>query len=324
MSQDGGRIGHKSYEPERIKLTMEKKQLSGVKRIIAHAMCADGVMGAAICRWALPGVGVEFHQYGTPNFAQLEPAAGMLFVDICPPPHLVSNPVVLETAIVLDHHKGVEDTIKLFGERGIFADERSAPGVSGAVLAYQHVLVPAKGPDNEVLDAAILVGIRDTYQKDHQRWDQACWTSNAVRFYGADYWLTRKPVVSEEQRLVGRLGVEARERQIKEALGNVEYLEVRGTRFAVFCDGKGLVSDLSELLRREGRAQVCVGFFYVRNPGDPTLKLVYSLRSDGSWDCASFAKSLGGGGHTKAAGFSVPADAWARSPFVIAKSLLES
>jgi nanoRNase/pAp phosphatase (c-di-AMP/oligoRNAs hydrolase) len=65
------------------------------------------------------------------------------------------------------------------------------------------------------------------------------------------------------------------------------------------------ISDIAEILRNkeENHADLIVGFFYV--PDGDTFKVVYSLRSNDVFDCSKYAKSNGGGGHVKAAGFTV-------------------
>jgi len=49
-----------------------------------------------------------------------------------------------------------------------------------------------------------------------------------------------------------------------------------------------------------------VGFSYKTDEGKPIV--IFSTRSHADFNCGAFCKAHGGGGHTKAAGFSVPLD----------------
>ncbi len=61
--------------------------------------------------------------------------------------------------------------------------------------------------------------------------------------------------------------------------------------------------DTSDVAQELG-TDLVVGFLYLVDAG--RQKLILSMRSRGYFDCAKFAKSLGGGGHTNAAGCTIP------------------
>ena len=60
-----------------------------------------------------------------------------------PGSYAYSNVVyMIAGAIVLDHHKSTKHIVLEFGENGVYADEKTEPGVSGAVLAFREVWKP--------------------------------------------------------------------------------------------------------------------------------------------------------------------------------------
>jgi oligoribonuclease NrnB/cAMP/cGMP phosphodiesterase (DHH superfamily) len=294
-------------------------KLEGISKIVTHANCSDGTMSAAIIRQALPRVEVVEMNYNTPQLAALKPDAGLLFCDFSPPPDRAEEFLAAGTR-VLDHHKGAQSVVQHFVDAGLgaFGDETKDPGVSGAVLAYEHVYVPIMGTDSALGQFARLVGIRDTWQKNSQLWDMACQASAGLRAFPFDYWMVNRPILNDTIRVLGKATIDGRTRQVKEAMTQLETFEAGGLRFAVFSDPKSLTSDLAELVRQENIADVLVGFFFIRDKADDPLKLVFSCRSNDRFDVSALCKANGGGGHTRAAGFSVVVNPWKMdSPYIL-------
>ena len=81
-----------------------------------------------------------------------------------------------------------------FGENGIFADEVTEKGVSGAVLAYREVYcamwhgILTSGKSEGLKDFANLAGIYDTWVRDSPRWEEACDQVEALRFFPSELW----------------------------------------------------------------------------------------------------------------------------------------
>src|SRR5690606_8609146 len=75
--------------------------------------------------------------------------------------------------------------------------------------------------------------------------------------------------------------------------------DAAGRRWAAFPDSSHYVSDVAERLRQRGIGVTC-GWF--QTVVDGALQTVLSLRSDGSLDVGALCSSLGGGGHSRAAG----------------------
>lgn len=290
--------------------------LKGVNRIIVHGNCPDGMASAILLYDALK-IEPEFHTHGMDNFQNLKITPNTLFCDICPPEHLVDQ-FVDAGGIVLDHHKAAEHLVKRFGERGVFADEKDEPGVSGGTLAYQEVWFPSM---NRHLNKgftfakqfARLAGIRDTWQKHEEHWEVACHQAAGLTFYPWKHWKNEvdrngrdgdKYLQFRDEMAVGKLIFENRMSKAQVCADEAHIVtNEKGLRVAVFNDHDHLTSDVADILRAEG-VNVIAGFFYSKASEDsPYPVLCYSLRSDGSFDVSEFAQRFGGGGHTKAAGY---------------------
>jgi hypothetical protein len=132
---------------------MNVEILKNVRKLIVHGPCADGRASALILRDALPEREILHVQYSTPEHKALVPEPGVLFCDFSPWVERVEGQMtaagrelaqrwVDAGAIVLDHHTGTADLVAMFGERGVFADVKTGPGVSGAMLAFREVWQP--------------------------------------------------------------------------------------------------------------------------------------------------------------------------------------
>lgn len=170
--------------------------LNLVTRIVTHASCADGVASALILRDVLPGREIVFLQHGSHEARTLAATPGTLFCDFVPPCDRIAE-FVAAGAIVLDHHRGACDIVEAFGPLGVFADEATEPGVSGAVLAFREVWEPRYQAERQMFrhegmirKFAMLAGIRDTWQRNHQDWQDACAQAAELTFFPFEHWET--------------------------------------------------------------------------------------------------------------------------------------
>jgi hypothetical protein len=283
---------------------------SAVTKLITHDNCADGLASAMLVRDALPHVEVVFAQYNTPSLEQLPATAGLLFCDITPP-RARAGEFVEAGAIVLDHHTHARDIVELFGERGVFADESDHPGVSGALLAFEHVrgdAVVHRRWDRRGVAAefARLVGIRDTWQRDSPDWDHANDLHAALMGLPQAYWLRTdgrgiSNAMSVDSFELGKMWRAKRAATVAEicGTGSLGLVDPTGREWAVFPDARGHTSDVAEAGRLFGIPVTC-GWFQTVAYG--ALKTVLSLRSDGTLDVGALCKRFGGGGHSRAAG----------------------
>jgi hypothetical protein len=282
-------------------LPLSDKVLRGVRTVVTHDNCSDGLASALLLKAALPEARILFVQYGTPSLVNLAAEPGMLFCDMSPPPGRV-NEFVDAGAIVLDHHATARGIVEAFGARGVFGDEKTEPGVSGAVLALRAVGTDTFGAAAREL--ATLAGIRDTWQRSSPRWNEACSQHEALMFWPRATWL-EAPIDAWSRLLdIGPTLLDKRAERVRRAIDKAFRVVVGGVR-TVFLDGVELTSDAAEALGEE--ADLVVGFGY-RADETAKLTLAFSMRSHTDFDCAAFAMHEGGGGHTRAAGFSIPSD----------------
>ena len=297
---------------------MELHLINKIDRIIVHGNCPDG-MASAIILYDATGIEPEFVSHGTEQYMEMEATPNMLFCDIAPPGNRYKE-FIDAGAIVLDHHKGQEDIVKAFGKNGFFADEINDPGVSGALLAYNEVWKPLK-PFNlscSIRTMADLVGIRDTFLKSSSRWITACEMTSAITFFNWDYWKNKvdsKSLSFNKELDIGKTIYLSRLNKAKDIANKVFLFEDAGYKVAVFNDLDHHTSDVADILRNKG-INVTAGFYYVTEHINPTI--CFSLRSDGTINVSDLAKTIpGGGGHSKAAGFSEEIDLKEINPFAL-------
>lgn len=312
------------------------EKLRSIKTLACHADCPDGLASAMILRQALPSAEVIFVQYNSIEMANLKAEPGILFCDFCPPQDRYRE--FLEAgAIVLDHHKSTKHIVLEFGENGVYADEKTEPGVSGAVLAFREVwnpLMEGIQSDNTVQQLydrcvaglierfAQLAGIRDTWQKQSPDWEEACAQAAALMFYPKGDWLGARV---DQWKSMFEIGPTLRRKQADNVTRAIKdsfrFTSAKGTRVIMFQGTSATVSDAAELLGTE--ADLVVAFSYMCEENEP--KVIYRLRSRGSFDCSRFAKMWPpGGGHTNSAGFSlkVPSGGATNSPYEFLHELL--
>lgn len=212
----------------------------------------------------------------------------------------------------------------------------------------------------KVRDFALCVGARDTWQTKDPRFERGQWISAMLMSKPASYWLTgtrvsdipvadaygnvdgnRAPYLSDEEVHVGRGLYEAHEQAVRQAVDQKVLFGIAmpgacTVGLVVFqeqASGFRLCSDVAEAIRGDMGGDtapfVVVGFSYVVDKPGGLPRLLYSLRGLNGFDVAAFAKANGGGGHTAAAGFSVPLDALASaygttSPYGYIQSALAS
>ncbi len=284
--------------------------LSKINRVIVHGHCHDG-MAAAIILYDALGIEPEFILHSTEEYQELQTTKGMLFCDIAPPEDRFKE-FVEAGARVLDHHIGVKHIIDEFGENAIFADEKEEPGISGAMLAFRSVWVKSVD-DIDPLKylilsrLAILAGVKDTWQIDSTRWYESGCQECMLTFYSWDHWKAKIDSgdwdFSKEYE-VGQMIYDDRMSKVESLADKAFTFEDAGYKVAVFNDPDRYTSEVSEVLRNRG-INVIAGFHYTKRPSDENPMVCFAIRTDGSIDAADLARTIpGGGGHTKAAGFS--------------------
>lgn len=299
-------------------ISLEK--LRAVRHLVTHERCADGVASAMIIKDALPDVKVTFVTHNTKLHLEMEPEEGMLFCDFTPPEKRVKE-FVDAGVICLDHHKHAKGVVEAFGDLGVFADEKDEPGVSGAYLAYREVWLPlcafraaddvvlmsegGFGEERKIVESfASVTGVRDTWQRHDPRWEQACAQAEALSFWPEEELLALDPSEWASKLALGDFLYKRRLKSAKKASdGAYNFTTHRGTVVTVF-EGSRASSDAAELLGEE--VDVVIGFHTKVEDGEPVV--TFSTRSHTGYDVGKMCKSLGGGGHTAAAGFTYKMD----------------
>lgn len=293
--------------------------LAAVKKIIVHANCPDGIASAILLHDALPNAKIEPVRHGTDHYHKLAAEPGLLFCDIAPPADRVQEFVDVGS-IVLDHHKSARSVVEAMGSRGVFADESKEPGVSGAMLAFREVWYRVVSSDLRVSAQrfgnarrfAELAGIRDTFVRgDAEKWREACAQAEMLLFYPTSDWLSVDDPFSyereawwQERMKLGHFLLERNEQKTRDTIresfrGKTAF----GHRYLI-CQNVGPTTDVGATT--EGEVDIVIGFRYYVDNG--TAKFQLSARSQGVVDVGAIAKRYGGGGHTNAAGWTVPFD----------------
>ena len=280
-------------------------QKDEVTRIISHKGCADGIASALILRACYPDASVQFVQYEHPNQKELDPNKGIaIFCDITPHP---SNAKAFADAghYCLDHHKTGREIVELFGDRGLYASEEE--GLSGAGLALKVLkqVGPVYGRVPQVEDMAELACIYDTWQRDHERWDEASAQANYFHFIGEERAMNRDTIaLTKEERGFARV---LQERHLENAQRALEERISRISDFGVFQDNHDgrLVNEVADLSRKRGHSYKAIVGYTVKPVGFAMTQCKFSLRRVRSdFDCAKASKESGGGGHSGAGAFS--------------------
>ena len=311
-------------------ITVER--LLGVTDVVTHDSCHDGMGTAILIRDVLPNANFHFLQYNTEEYRNFPAGPNQLWCDFSPLPAR-NQEFVDAKAIVLDHHRGADKVVAAYGDDGVFADEKHEPGVSGAVLAFREVWVKLKQYRNgELAEAhhfAHLVGVRDTFQTQSPFWQDACELAEVLRFVPFEMW--QKPDTFRvenigwwlERKALGSLLWKKHQKSITRAIKNSHgFTTAQGTRVRYFPGNSPITSDTCESLGKS--ADLVVGFSFV-GIEEGLAKIVFSTRSYTGYDCLKFCKSMGGGGHTKAAGFAISFSPTVgdRDPYSLFASALE-
>lgn len=297
-----------------------------VKHIISHANCPDGYASAMILGQAFQDARRTFHHYNDGTLP--EPAEGQVFVDFSPPPEK-ARAYLDAGAFVLDHHKGAAEVTRVFegAGQGLYADnEGDEHGVSGAMLAL--LALPEGHETHARRYFARLIGVRDTWQRGDEGWEEACQIASALIFRGPPAtmrglgedvdWDLIESLVK-----IGTLVQAERKRLVQNAVDHAFIgTTPAGTVFAVF-DGYSLSSDAAEKLD----ADLVCGLVTHATPGKIVVRC--SCRTRKGYQVLALAKAYGGGGHENAASFTLgsggakhPADM--RHPFHAFQRALEA
>ncbi|MGI9432800.1 MAG: hypothetical protein ACR2PQ_11330 [Myxococcota bacterium] len=271
-----------------------------------HAGCPDG-FGAAWAVRSAWGDDAEYRTRGHDDALDAHELGGaeVCFVDIAPPnPALHALLGTADRVLVLDHHVSSRD--RYASDPALQQAASKKPHRvhfdlthSGAVLAWRHF-----HPDTETPDLLAYVEDQDlwNWKLPQSREVNAAIASHAHEF---DVWDRLAASPWEDLAAEGTPIVRAQRTEIERALRSAHGVWLGEHRLeavnAVFL--RSWIGH--ELATRAAHGSPC-GLVY-RVTGDRVDVSIYSI---GSFDVATLAARQGGGGHSNAAGFSVPLERW--------------
>jgi hypothetical protein len=286
---------------------MNIDRLLGITNIYVHGSCPDGTASARICEQAFRMLrkDPQIHsvQYGS-ELRAIQPQSNQLFVDITPSQDRWEewksvNPVVL------DHHESVKHIVE--GLDGVFGGSDE----SGASLAFEHIMKPIY--ESRSLDPVYLTDwqvfshlsmIRDTWKKNDPLWSDAAALAQALLFYGFRRVIDHDLDMTELMR-IGKIALDNTCRKAEQTAhgASISDVLIRGktVKIGTFNCTDKVLAEAADILIDNG-CNLVVGYFFTYNG---TQKCIMSLRSDGSINVADLAKIRGGGGHARAASFTV-------------------
>lgn len=302
-----------------------------IKKIITHKNCPDGQASAYILYQVFNDAEFLFVNHNTKEYNNIAAEPGLLFCDISPPKERVKEFLQVKS-IVLDHHATAKPIVDLFVEAGLgkFGDEKKNPGISGAMLAYMFIkqngladIFTAGDLSFEDIDnlknIARLIGIRDTWQRTSPDWEEACSISSAMLFFPFENITKEFPEqLFKKLSTIGNILYNNKITKAKEELKNsILYINNKGLKARII-SGNSLSSDVSDL---DNEADIIVSFQY--KVIDQIPNMILSLRSRSNFNVDKLAISLGGGGHTKAAGATLILEDNSLQPYTVIKNILE-
>lgn len=308
---------------------IDTEKLLAVNHIIVHGgKCPDGRASAMILHDCMPTARIEFIQYESPELAALEPAEGQLFADFSPPKDRAKDFFEVG-ALVLDHHKGDKAKVQPFVDAGlgVFADEDTQPGKSGATLCAD-VWAQLQGRPNYIFkiitEFARLAGIRDTWQDKDPDFERACEQAAALRFWPEETLLETPVERWGDLMPLGKVLWGKHTKTIRKVADKaLRWSSEAGTRCVAF-QGTNLSSDIAEYLG--DTVDFVVGFDIgpSATASADEFQLTLSTRSHTDFNCMNFCKHYKGGGHVRAAGVSVTAKvADAPNPYSAIQEMLD-
>lgn len=207
---------------------------------------------------------------------------------------------------IYDHHVSARDKLAELDDNFLYVDVVYNELLSGAVITWQELM-----PLHPVPDALRYIQDRDLWQFKHPetRAFTSAFFAEGLTFETLD--AAKEKHYLETMLVRGDAIEQAKMMNVNQSLGADLYstntvVAFNGTTYTI-----GMVnvpyylgSDTAHtLLERHPEVTFAIAYFI---KGDGTVSC--SCRSRGDFDVSEFAKSMGGGGHAAAAGFTIPVD----------------
>jgi nanoRNase/pAp phosphatase (c-di-AMP/oligoRNAs hydrolase) len=314
-------------------------QIDRVKRLLTHKGCSDGIASALIVQNAFVNRPVEvvWLTPGTDRHRKIDVRENDLYCDLSPAAEIADLAREAGT-IVLDHHETARNLVLSFGEKGRFASVKEMPGISGAMLAFLYVWTPLKMLIHQdgigtmlrerthlecdlewrrIHELALMIGIRDTWQRDHFHWKEACAFHEALLHHGSDLLTKHVSLISGEysrRMLEGASLLAEKERRLKEVMGSAYKIILYNVTITI-TPYYALASDLFDI----ADSDLVIGFEWIVQNNEPVMKV--TLRSH-VVDTSAISIQYGGGGHKNSSGFVLARSAVSADPFRAIEQIL--
>lgn len=292
------------------------------KTVYYHSGCPDGIIAREfIFRLLTDGLNVPCRAVFEPYFPgnKLDVTNNCVFVDSSPIQDQYED-FLKAGAVILDHHitnkpNNYDDLDKQYPDQLLFG--LNANNESGTQLAFEclEFHFKSKGYINFTLNVerhiANLIAIGDCWDSQNPLFERARFFGQYIGLYGNEY---DKGIPSQnfiEQTIeYGNIRKRQFDRQVKKVIIKQSPMIVPEKVLKIaFMNTHDGMSDVSELLRTDQNVDLIVGWIIQRIliDGVPTDVISYSTRSNDKFDCSKFAKycNIRGGGHPKAAGFTI-------------------
>lgn len=273
-------------------------------KIIHHSRDLDGYCSGAILKKRFPHGQLIPYDYGQ-AIPQIDEGDEVILVDVSfPMPAMIIEANKCKSFTWIDHHISAIKEFNELNEAGLV--HKITPFLKDGIAACELAWVWAF-PDIGVPMAVNLLGMYDTW-RNH---DKKLWDTKILPFqYGmrtmcnsADsfpYALLDESLDEELDDIIqlGQIILDYQKDQYAIAAKSAFTFEWKGCR-CIALNGAGFSSMAFESVYDEEKHDIMMPFKF-----DGT-KWVFSLYTTKEIDCSALAKSMGGGGHKKAAGFSV-------------------
>jgi len=257
--------------------------------ILYHALCQDG-FGAAWAVWKKLGESAKYIPivHGEP-FPPLPTNADVLMVDAAYPRerHLELKSLVRSVTVV-DYHVTNLNSI------GDLPDVHIDLNHSGAVLAWKFM-----HPDKPVPEILLYVEDRDLW-RFKLPYSREVYAFLSSYEYSFGLWDTFAMNPMASFRGEGEAILRIINQKVKDMCKSTFWKEIAGYRVPVV-NATCFTSEVGEYLNKLHPDAPFAAFYY-----DKEKIRCWGLRSQGKMDISVIAKSLGGGGHPGAAGFTEP------------------
>lgn len=229
--------------------------------------------------------------------------------------------------------------LKSLGEKPTFQAVDQDPEVVQTLQFIENIVTNGTYA-NTVEKFARLVSTRDTWQTQSELWHNARETHEALQFFSKETWLASPIFPNNGQETewnmrmsMGHFLVEKQDRKTAKVLeGAYKGTTTNGIKVLIH-QGVSATSDVAEM--STGNVDLILGFSYFSEkdadlldwPGSGNAvgpKIAVSCRTRNGFDVGKFAKAHGGGGHTKASGFSYNVKPGDPNPYSYLLSLVQA